>query len=620
MLKKRISLLCLLVLAVFVYVGCEESAPVAVEDALTTLNSVQQGTSLAPFAAQAIEGEYIVVFDENVSQADAGGRAHQIAEDHGGEVLFVYRHVLKGFAAKLPPSAVSTVSSINDVAFVEPSLVVYGSSVSVNAAAADTQLSAPWGLDRIDQRNLPLNGKYGYSLSGDGVTAYVIDSGMDFDHPEFGGRASLGADLVDTADGGEDCNGHGTHIAGIIGSATYGVAKDVSLKAIRVFDCDNASTVPTIIAGLDTTVALASGPSVINLSMAGVGSPSLQDAVENTVAEGLAVVVSAGDVDTGVCGFAPANVEEALTVAASTIEDAKTSSSNFGPCIDVFAPGQNIPSTWLAGGSMDASGTSQAAPHVTGVAALYLEAEPGAPPLVATASIEEIIRSHASAGKIANPGEDTDNLLLFSDVPDNPRSFNLELDSRTIKDNGKGQAVFSWNPNGVFTNKLDFYVDEDPDGSPKKTVDNDGVASLKFNNPILGGPFEVQACEKNSTEVCSDVVTVEFFHFKLKLKRTFVNQRGKGVAELKWNKNKIEKSKIDFYINKDPDGNEDKRTENDGFNRVKFGDPDAGPFDIIACEKNSTTFCSNTVTADFEDAPIVFEPNPDTDEHGDKKD
>ena len=244
MFKKRIFFLCLLVLAAFIYVGCEGTAPVAVEDAFTTHNSAQQGTSFSPLTAQSIEGEYIVVFEETVSQADVGGRARQIAEDNGGEVLFIYRHVLKGFAATLPPSSIEAVSAFSDVAFVEPSQTVYGSSVSVSvdAALADTQTSAPWGLDRIDQRKLPLNNKYGYSLSGVGVTAYVIDSGMDFDHPEFGGRASLGVDLVDDGQNGEDCNGHGTHVAGIIGSSTYGVAKDVTLKAIRVFDCLNAST------------------------------------------------------------------------------------------------------------------------------------------------------------------------------------------------------------------------------------------------------------------------------------------------------------------------------------------------------------------------------------------
>ena len=144
------------------------------------------------------------------------------------------------------------------------------------------------------------------------------------------------------------------------------------------------------------------------------------------------------------------------------------------------------------------------------------------------------------------------------------------------------------------------------------------MATLKFNDPVFSGPFEVQACEKGSTAVCSNVVTVEFFHFKLKLKRVFINQSGKGVAELKWNKNKVNKNKVDFYVNKDPDGDEDKRTENDGFNKYKFPDPEAGPFDIIACEKNSETICSNTVTANFADAPVIFEPNPDTDEHGHK--
>ena len=271
MITKRFSFFGVLLFAALLYAGCEEAGPVAVDNVATTLNSAQKGASVSAFSPQAIEGEYLVVLKETALANDVGTRAREIAAAQGGEVLYVYRHVLNGFALKMPAASVQAVAALADVDYVEQSQFARGSSVAV----ADTQFGAPWGLDRIDQRPLPLNGRYGYSLSGDGVTAYVIDSGMDLDHPQFGGRASLGADLVDPLEGGEDCNGHGTHVAGIIGSITYGVAKDVSLKAIRVFDCDNAGTVPGVIAGLDTTVALASGPSLVNLSMIGVVSSAL---------------------------------------------------------------------------------------------------------------------------------------------------------------------------------------------------------------------------------------------------------------------------------------------------------------------------------------------------------
>jgi len=318
------------------------------------------------------------------------------------------------------------------------------------------------------------------------------------------------------------------------------------------------------------------------------------------------------------CGTAPANAPSALTAAATTMGDSRTASSNFGTCIDIFAPGEDILSTWLGGATATASGTSQAAPHVAGVAALYLEDEPGAPPLSATtASVTDVILGHGTPGKVANAGTGSPNLLLFSDVPDNPRTFSISLENTTFKNNGKGKATFSWNTANVFSDELDFYVNEAPDGTPKKTTPNTGTGSVTVNNPVFNSPFEIQACEAGSTVICSNVIEVNFFYFKIKLKKTFINQSSQGVAKITWNKNKVPTNKIDVYVNEIPDGTYEVRTRNDGVYKVRFADPGAGPYEIRACHKNSETRCSNLVTADFADAPIEYEPDP-YDEPGDE--
>ena len=241
------------------------------------------------------------------------------------------------------------------------------------------------------------------------------------------------------------------------------------------------------------------------------------------------------------------------------------------------------------------------------------------------ASVTDVILAHATFGAISNPGSGTPNFLLFSDVPNNPRLFDLELASTRIKNNGKGEAVFSWNTSSVSGNELDFYVDEEPDGSPEKTVPNDGTATLKFNDPVFSSPFEVQACQSGSLILCSTIVEVEFFYFKLKLKDNFINQNNKAVSDLKWKKSNVSTNKVDIYVNDDPPNGEFYvRTKNDGRYKLKIDlDPEANTgddeliFAIRACEKGSETICSNLIISDFTDVETVFEPNPGEEEESD---
>ncbi|HEX2079050.1 MAG TPA: S8 family peptidase, partial [Longimicrobium sp.] len=290
------------------------------------------GAPVLSAARDPVHGSYIVVLKD-----DANPRS--VAAAAGVSPKHVYTAALNGFAGTLNAGQLVALSHNPHVAYIEQ---------DARVTAATTQYYATWGLDRIDQRNLPLNGTYTYTPTGAGVRAYILDTGIETSHYEFYGRASVGYDAL--GGNGQDCNGHGTHVAGTVGGTTYGVAKEVSLIAVRVLYCDNSGTWSDFIAGLNWVAANHVKPAVANMSLGGPANQAADDAVNNLINSGVTVVAAAGNNSASACNYSPARVANALTVGATNSSDQRASFSNWGSCLDVFAPGVNITSAWITSG------------------------------------------------------------------------------------------------------------------------------------------------------------------------------------------------------------------------------------------------------------------------------
>lgn len=360
---------------------------------LTAVSAVVAVLSLLPAApSQAAEGptdRYIVTLSPLVG--DVAVAADLLLDALGaGEVVQTYEHALTGFVVELPSALAPALDALPLVLGVEADGLV---------TRTTSQPNAPWGLDRIDQRTLPLSGTYEYGPTGKGVDVYVIDSGINAAHVDFGGRVVPGFNAVPGLTGTSDCDGHGTHVAGTIGGAIHGVAKQVRLIPIRVFGCEASSPTSVVIAGIDEVARRhTGGPAVANLSLGGGASTALDDAIRGLVADGVVTAVAAGNSNTDACTGSPSRVPEVLTVGSSDRNDNKAASSSHGPCVDLFAPGVAIvsASNESSTGTRSMSGTSMATPHVAGAAALYLEDRPTAPP----SQVHGAIVGSATPGRI----------------------------------------------------------------------------------------------------------------------------------------------------------------------------------------------------------------------------
>ncbi|MFK4105723.1 S8 family peptidase [Streptomyces sp. NPDC019531] len=390
--RRRAALAALVSAAALFTVGAATTAPASAAPA----EGVIQGAN----AEGAVKDSYIVTLKTDTRAGSTKGKA--VAKRYGAEVTRTYKKALNGYATEMSETEAKRLAADPAVASVTQNKTVH---------ITDTQTSPTWGLDRIDQADLPLDSSYTYPDSaGSGVTAYIIDTGVRITHTDFGGRASYGYDAIDDDSTADDGNGHGTHVAGTVAGSTYGVAKSANIVAVRVLDDDGSGTTDQVVAGIDWVTENAQFPAVANMSLGGDADSVLDAAVANSIAAGITYAVAAGNDNTTASSNSPARVSTAITVGASTSADARASYSNYGSVLDLFAPGSSITSTYNTSNSATAtlSGTSMASPHVCGAAAVYLGENPSATP----AQVSSALVSAASASTLTSVGTGSPNLLL----------------------------------------------------------------------------------------------------------------------------------------------------------------------------------------------------------------
>ncbi len=393
-----------------------------------------EGTIREAGTTSVVQDSYVVIFKNNPTIQSRGvdASARDLATKYGGKVSYTYRSALRGFAVKgLSEAQARKLAGRPEVDYVQKD-----GKVTIN----DTQTGATWGLDRIDQRNLPLDQTYTYPTTASNVHAYIIDTGIRFTHSEFalpggGSRAVSGRDTVDNDNDATDCQGHGTHVSGTVGGKTYGVAKAVTLVGVRVLGCDGSGSTAGVAAGIDWVTANAIKPAVANMSLGGGVDATLDAAVQRSIASGVTYGIAAGNgnqfgTPQNACSTSPARVPEAITVGATQNNDQKASFSNFGTCLDIFAPGVGITSSWKDSDTATntISGTSMATPHVVGVAALVASAHPGFTPQ----QVRDALVTSGTPGKVGNPGTGSPNVLLYVDngstpPPPPPGDFSLSV-------------------------------------------------------------------------------------------------------------------------------------------------------------------------------------------------
>jgi subtilisin family serine protease len=396
-----------------------------------------EGQIVGVSAAAVVPDSYVVVFRDTVAADAVQSHAAGLAAKFGGTTGHIFRYALRGFEVSMSEQSAKRLAADPSVAYVQRNGIY---------TISGTQSPTPsWGLDRIDQRNLPLNNSYTFPTTASGVKAYIIDTGIRFSHNDFGGRAVSGVDEIDggTAD---DANGHGTHVSGTVGGATYGVAKGVTLVGVRVLNAAGSGTTAQVAAGIDWVTGdhQAGQPAVANMSLGGGVDTTLDSAVANSIADGITYAIAAGN-DNGAdaCNTSPARVPAAITVGSTTMTDARSSFSNIGTCLDIFAPGSSITSDWFSSDTATntISGTSMATPHVTGAAALVLAQNPSFTP----AQVRDSLVNNATTGVVTNPGAGSPNRLLFvvNGTPGNDFSITVSPVSGSTAPGGSVSATVS---------------------------------------------------------------------------------------------------------------------------------------------------------------------------------